>query len=251
MPIINMVYKKPKQRATQWPCPKGFHVPLSSEWSGLITVMNWLWFTTWPNFRDNLHLPLWWTRNYSSWNAEQQGVSAYYWTSNDSWNNGTLFAGDSNNIYFPENYSKNRWFQVRPFKNGFIKPTSSWTVISWTIWWAWIFRNQSEWIITITSDGTTGYTIADKNVWATTVWSNWDTLSANNCGWYFQRWNNYMFPYSWSITTSTTKPDASNYWPWNYYSSSTFIKWWWIRNSDWSSVQNSNLWWWVDGNVPV
>jgi hypothetical protein len=35
--------------------------------------------------------------------------------------------------------------------------------------------------------------------------------------------------------------DASTYWPWNYYSSDTFIKY----NGSWDSSDNWNLWWWV------
>ena len=105
--------------------------------------------------------------------------------------------------------------------------------------WAWVFYNSILWIISISADWATWLTIADKNIWATTVYNNWDALSESNCGWYFQRWNNYMFPFTWTVTTSPTQVDASNYGPWNYYSSSTFIPW----DMDWSSVQNDNLWW--------
>ena len=58
----------------------------------------------------------------------------------------------------------------------------------------------------------------------------------------YQRWNNYWFPSTWTISnTSSTQVDASTYWPWNYYSSGTFITW----NQDWSSVQNDDLRWWT------
>jgi hypothetical protein len=45
-----------------------------------------------------------------------------------------------------------------------------------------------------------------------------------------------------TITTSTTKVDASGYWPENYYSSDTFIK---MYYDDWANPQNDNLWWWI------
>ena len=107
---------------------------------------------------------------------------------------------------------------------------------------AWIYHNPDLWLISLSSDWTNWITIADKNLWATQVYNDGDALSEANCGKYYQWWNNYGFPFTWTITTSTTRVDASNYWPWNYYSSSTFIK----RSSspyDWSNVQNDNLWW--------
>jgi hypothetical protein len=84
-------------------------------------------------------------------------------------------------------------------------------------------------------------TIQDKNLGATVVYNDWDTLSQSNCWYYYQRWNNYGFDWSWSVTTSYTQVDASSYWPWNYYSNWTFIFW----HNDWSSVVNDNLRWWV------
>ncbi len=102
---------------------------------------------------------------------------------------------------------------------------------------AWIYRNQTEWIISLSSDGTTRITIADKNLWATQVYNSWDTLSEDNAWKYYQRGNNYGFSFTWTATTSSTQVNASNYWPWNYYSSSAFITTNPRDNSD-----NANLW---------
>jgi hypothetical protein len=110
--------------------------------------------------------------------------------------------------------------------------------------WPWIYHNSSLWLISISWDGSTWITIADKNLWATNVYNDWDTLSESNCWKYYQRWNNYGFAWTWTIITSSTTVDTSTYWPWNYYSSSTFI----TRtssSSDWSSVQNDNLRWYT------
>ena len=107
---------------------------------------------------------------------------------------------------------------------------------------AWIYHNAELGLISLSSDWETWTTITDKNLWATQVYNNWDTLSETNCGKFYQWGNNYWFPFTWAVTTSSTQADASNYWPWNYYSSSTFI----IRNNtprDWSSVENNNLRW--------
>ena len=143
---------------------------------------------------------------------------------------------------------------------------TNWWLQDWTYAYQWI--NQ-DWIslvesikakcianATITHDAVNGeltiangpwsVTIADKNLWATQVWNDGDTLSGANCWWYYQRWNNYMFPNmdvsETTITTSTTQVDASGYWPENYYSSDTFIKEYY---QDWANPQNDNLWWWV------
>ena len=104
----------------------------------------------------------------------------------------------------------------------------------------WIYHNSADGLISLSSDWINWITISDKNLWATTVWNSWDTLSEANCGKYYQRWNNYWFPRTWSVTTSSTQVNASNYWPWNYYSSSTFIKYSWR----WDTTDNRNLRWW-------
>ena len=109
---------------------------------------------------------------------------------------------------------------------------------------AWIYRNQTEWIISLSSDGTTWITIADKNLWATQVYNDGDTLGESNTWKYYQHWNNYWFPFSWTFTTSSSTVNASSYWPWNYYSSSTFITTATRENSI-----NKDLWWWVTWTV--
>lgn len=103
-----------------------------------------------------------------------------------------------------------------------------------------IFHNTTLWLISISSDWNNWITIADKNLGATQVYNDWDVLSESNCWYYYQWWNNYGFPFTWSVTTSSTQIDTTGYWPWNYYNSSIFI----IENADWSSTRNSNLWGW-------
>lgn len=108
----------------------------------------------------------------------------------------------------------------------------------------WIYRNETEGLISLSSDGSTRYTIADKNLWATST----DVTSSNSYGNLYQRWNNYWFSHSWSVTTSSTQVNAGSYWPWNYYSSNIYI----TRSSSpywWDSSNNKNLRWystWTD-----
>lgn len=177
-------------------------------------------------------------------NIESTGTYASsntcYWTStlySATWANWFLIQWSS--AYFAAPLIAS-WEPIRPFKDEFVVPTSSWTVIQWTLGSAWIFWDQANGLISVTSDWTTGCTIADKNLWATTVYNDWDTLTKYNCWLLYQWWNNHWF--TTFVDTSSTLVDASTYWPWNYYSSSTFIT---TSASpyDWSSQRNDNLWW--------
>lgn len=255
MPIINMVYKKPKekQRATQWPAPDGFHVPLKDEWVALCWILTSIFSmaqnaTTMGTY---LKMPMAGRRDNSFGDVYLVNSAGSYWSSTTSdANNAYNLNFNSSSIKPQDKLYRTYGLSVRCFKNSPVIPTSSWATLYQGTWNAWVFWNSTDWLISVSGDGQTWITIADKNLWATTVYNQWDTVSDVNCGNFFQRGNNYWFSHSWNITTSSTRVDASNYWPWNYYSSSTFI----TRMSspyDWSSVQNDNLRWWVDGNVPV
>lgn len=238
--------------ATQWPSPSWFHVPLYSEWTALKDAGTtlWAWNSSWAdNFKTYLKLPFaGYRRNNSSAEIANQDVYWDYWTSvADGNNNGCSLEFRSWSINTLSNDNRTYWFSVRSFKNEPVVPDSSWTVLYQWSWSAWIYHNSSLWLISISSDGSNWITIMDKNLWATTVYNSGDTLSEANCWNYFQRWNNYGFPFTWSVTVSTSTVDASTYWPWNYYSSSTFISYSW----SWDSSNNKNLRWWEDGNVPI
>lgn len=100
--------------------------------------------------------------------------------------------------------------------------------------WAWIYHNATLWLISYSLDWENWITIADKDLWASAVY--WQGLL-------YQWWNNYW----WSrlpTKTSDTQVNASDYGPWNYYYSDTYIKYG-SFNSDWDSSGNNNLWWWV------
>ena len=111
--------------------------------------------------------------------------------------------------------------------------------------WAWIYHSPSLWLISLSSDWETRITIADKNLGATQVYNNWDTLTEANCWKYYQRWNNHWFPFTGTFfNKSMEQVDTTWYWPGNYYDSDTFI--YTTAGSyidDWSSTPNNNLWW--------
>lgn len=118
---------------------------------------------------------------------------------------------------------------------------------------AWVRWNSSEGVISVSADWITWYTIADKNLWATSVYTSWATLSETNCGKFYQWWNNYWFPYWTSQTWTNTHPNSDSYWPWNYYNSNwTFIgyynwtnidMWWWDTNTNASKQWPCDSWW--------
>lgn len=247
------VYLPWENFATQWPAPDGFHVPLSSEWVSLKWICTTLWFTLkWGTAKSYLKMPYTGYRRDTS-TVSSQWSNGRYWTSSWIWRN-AYYVNISNSSFTP-NLGSGRCYgsAIRCFKNVELVPNASWTTLydwSGVATWAWIFHNSSLWLISLSWDGSTWITIMDKNLWATTVYNDWDTLSEANCWKYYQWGNNYWFPRTWNVTTSSTQVDASNYWPWNYYNSSTFIT---ISSSpyDRSSIQNNNLWWWEDGNVPT
>ena len=230
--------------ALQWPAPDGFHVPLNTEWQAIYNIWTalWGWSNDWANFGIALKLPFAGGRSNSSASVTGQGSRGFYWSSSRY---------DASNAYSPYFYSsyifrqgysyRSLAYSVRCFKNEPVIPTASWALLYAGTWDGWIFWSPEDWLISLSSDLQTWITIADKNLWATTVWNSWDTLSEANCGKYYQRWNNYGFAWTWTLAdTSTTQVDASTYWPWNYYSSSTFIKYEWA----WDTTDNWNLWWW-------
>ena len=236
--------------AMQWPCPNWFHVPLTTEWQTVKNIWTalWGWSNAWNDFWIALKLPYAGGRN-SSASIVAQGTGWYYWSSS------RYNASDASSlnltkysIFAQSSNGRANSFSVRCFKDTPTVPTSSWTKLYWTsieAWW--IFWSSADWLISMSSDWQTWITITDKNLGATTVWNSWDTLSEANCGKYYQWWNNYWFPRTWSVTTSSTQVDASNYWPWNYYSSSTFITY----DGRWDTTDNWNLWWWKTWVVTI
>ncbi len=229
----------------QWPCDSWFHIPTKDEWGSVYTIWTtlWWWNTDGTNFWIALKLPFAWRRNGSTADVSNQGTAGSYWASTSY---ETIFAYDlgftSTALNSQDANIRAHGFSVRWFSDYSVTPTLTWTKLYWTsIEAGWIFWNSTLWLISLSSNWTNWITIADKNLWATTVWNSWNTLSEANCGKYYQWGNNYWFPRTWTITnTSTTQVDASTYWPWNYYSSDTFIK----KSWSWDSSNNTNLRWW-------
>lgn len=235
--------------AMRGPCPKGFHVWTKSEWE--LIINSWVafsaWNTTWwANFSTYLKIPAWWYRTWEWASVSWSNDMWYYWTCTqynstyNTYSNYGLYFRNSNWLSGISVSTRNWciWAMIRWIKDVPVEPDSSWTTLI-SSWEDWIYHSATLWLISMVYSWFV-YTIADKNVGATTVYNFNDTMSEANCWKFFQMWNNYQFPYSWTLTTSSTQVNASNYWPGNYYSSSTFITW----SSWWDSSQNKDLWWW-------
>lgn len=214
------------------PCDAGFHVPTSSERGNINAILASAWFTE-SAINSYLKMPTSGLRSGSS-SSTVSGTYGYYWSctpasSNESYS--FFFRWTTTNI---ASRSRCSGHNIRWIKDVPVVPDSSWIQLTSVVS---IYWNQSVGLISISGDGAIWFTIQDKNVWATVVYNSVDALTEANCGTFFQRWNNYWFPYSGTVTTSSTQVDASGYWPNNYYSSSTFI----TGGGDWSSVENDDL----------
>lgn len=245
----NSTYTEYDYSAMRWPCPAWYHIPQQSEWLVLYNTMVALWISTsnW-DFSKYLKIPLWWYRAYNQSWAPTQNVwlgSFIGYSTATSTNTTTVFTIGASNVTYANTMYRAMWISIRPFKDTAVIPDNTWTeLFDWSLVAqnAWIFHDTVNEIISISSNWVDWLTIADKNLWATVVWNYWDTPSASNSWYFYQWWNNNWFAgIWWSVTTSATQVDASTYWPWNYYSSNTFI----TNNRDWSNTQNDNLWWWV------
>jgi hypothetical protein len=127
---------------------------------------------------------------------------------------------------------------VRLFLDEYIEPDNTRTVEYWTLWSAWIFHNATLWLISVTNWTDKSITMYDKNVGATTVYNDGDTLTEANMGKLFQWWNYYWFPSTWTVSKkSSTMVNTTWYGGNNSYSSDTFITW----NDDRSNPSNDNL----------
>lgn len=238
--------------AMRGPAPVWFHVPSIEDRQWLKSIMDWLTLSrqSWAAWMDVLKLAPaglidfdLYTKDHP-WKApEYQWYTLFYWSSTPViWTTrANSIQLDAGSINIPSASFRTYWLSVRCFKDSFVVPTSSWTVLNWTLWSAWVFWDSANWLISVTWNGTTWYTIMDKNLWANTVYNYWDTCTESNCWKYYQWWNNFWFDYAWPEYTTQVVVDASSYWPGNYYSYDEFFFW----DVDWTDPSNDNLRWWV------
>ena len=210
--------------AQRWPALFCFHVPRQDERDNVISIItSCLGLSNcWCTIKTYLKMPRGWLRN------KDNGVLRDHWNENYAQHLWTSTCG----VYLQYSRSANSistgswlsmWYSypVRAFADCPVVPDSSWTTLyDWSgiAAWAGIFHKQSAWIISMSWDGVCWVTVADKNIWATTVYNDGDILSADNVGCYFQRWNNYGFEWIWWSTPTLKNFQQDVRW----FSASTF-----------------------------
>lgn len=210
--------------AMRWPCPEWFHIP---SWLGnLNSIINSI------SDYKKLHMPTncgYWAGEWQNRNEPESWWTNLYWQT-DPW----TYAGEWYAWHFDE-YNNNRcgstdasatyWLPIRAFKDEVVLPDSTWTEeLAGKIW-----HNAALGLITY-FDGTDYYTMADKNVGATTVWNDGDTCTDANVWLYFQQGNNYGYHYGDTVPTTDELIDVSSVEP-STYSSAT-----------WGSTDHSSRW---------
>lgn len=237
--------------AKQGPCDSWRHVPSQAEMNNLLNFLyNLKWGAVYEQDVANwLFLPCAGSLGYGDALPLNQWVTIRYWTSdlyNSSDRRGYFLSNGNGGSDVVIGYTQSSSaFSIRPFSNTAVTPDSTWTKLreynSYQIRWS-----ESEGIISYTSNSwTTWNSISDKNLWATTVYHSTDTLTSANCWNYYQRWNNYWFPFDGqNITTTTNLVSVWGFWPWNYYLSSNFIT---PTASPYTWMANPifNLRWWL------
>lgn len=251
-PLVDIASRPYYRNLTKWPCDDWFYMANTYPWT---TINSW-WKTMWARSTSDyspmetyLKLPFAWM-TWEDWTLDMTTMARYRTPrSRGDWYAQPICIEQTSfktNYIFP----KTRAMFIRPFAIEAVAPDNTWTTLfdgSSTATGAWIFHNPTLWLISISKDWTERITMADKNVWATTVYNNWDTKSQANCWKLFQRGNNYGFPYGSSDFEKTaTKVDASWYWPFRPYYWRVYITWgqqdW---NRDWSTVENGDLRWYL------
>ena len=244
----------------RWPCAEWYHVPSLNELQSLYSILLDFWFISigtsaeytvnnFSNIEQCLLAPSQWDLWFSNGNYETR-ANNIRWLSCTSAADAVAYSTyiSSSSAYLNRYSSfttiKTLALAIRPFKDTVVIPDNNWTVLYQWTWSAWFYHNSALWLISASSDWTNWITFADKNLWATNVYTSWATLSEANCWKLYQWWNNYWF--TWWVNASSkswNQVDASKKWPWNYYSSSTFI----YRSTTpywWDSSNNANLRWW-------
>ena len=177
--------------AMRGPCPEGFHVPTYDDWDAM------------PNGSENLfqlyHLPPGFEFSSTSLRIVEHTSTSDYricnrvsvQTSQSTAQVLHIYSGWWANHYPCSIVQANH---IRPFKDIPAYPDSTWTKVYEEEDECEVYHNATLWLITVhyysTDDCWIRKTMADKNLWATTVYNNWDALSEANCGKFYQWWNN-------------------------------------------------------------
>lgn len=214
----------------------------------------------WDDWYDYRHAFMSWMTD-AIWNTMQWWFSTTLTVTTSSW---TITISDGSQSVLVNTSNHNMRYNVDYYdwssntSTEYATLQTNWWLQDWTYTYQWVNQDWNDVVdslkakgivnATITHDTVAGeitmtngpwsITIADKNLWASVVYEDGDTLSEANCGTYFQWGNNNWFAWTGSVTTSSTQVDTTGYWPWNYYTGTDFIIW----SDEWSNPSNNNLW---------
>jgi hypothetical protein len=90
------------------------------------------------------------------------------------------------------------------------------------------------------------YTLMDRNMWATERYNqDYNNQNEASYGYYYQRWNNYGFPTTWTLEENwivkgwkVSKSEWYANWP-SKYSRNV-----WSYPHSWRVDSNGSIWWW-------
>ena len=178
-------------------------------------------------------------------NVDTPAIEPSGWTQGDETSSKSSESHDSATTPSDETSSENLESETQSEEDREITLNEGVTVthypdndITYTLNWN---ENFTAWTITIISWSTT-ITMLDRNLWART----YDIDSPDSYGYHFQWWNNYGFDPNAALNIGITQVSASSitYNPsqQQYYSSSTYIRWYdnWLDNNN-----VVDLWWWT------
>ena len=224
----------------QGPCDVGFHIPTQWEMESLVNIVG----SNPDDYYDYLHFPkcYYLRRNTGAIDSNYWTVRLWTCTMTEK-TSAYCFYINENDIVAVALDKPSNWFNIRAFKDLPVEPDANWNELVSNK----IYYNSDLWLISIT-DGTSWITIQDKNVWATVVYNNWDTITNDNAGYYFQFGNNYWFQYSWATDFYTSTQNVSWYGPWNYYSNSNWVK---VNSNNWFSSDNNDIWGWESWIIQI
>jgi len=262
--IKNVFVYKPEQlpddySAMRGPCPEGYHLPTKSDFDRIISMMSSRGMNTYTEYEGLLKMPLM-GRRYGASDVAYAWDHTHYLACT-----ATTAAGPSETIVTCDaiwisttyistatgNNTSKYWYPIRPFKDIPIKPEPretwrTWLYITWSNRESWIAENTTLWIISIRDNNWKCLTIANKNLWATEAYVAGGGYTAARCWYFYQRWNNYGFAFSWTVSTTSAQSDTSNYGP-STYSKSSFYDW---SSSNRMNPINLNLRWWETWVIP-
>ncbi len=251
---------------SQWPCPAGFHIPTGTEWTNMLSAFESIYsISSQTSANKAIYLsgtwyfvPVW---HKEATTAMDDGTKACYWVSNVRERGVPWVETISTSGLNRDTTYGGQGALIRPFKDTPEVPDDTWEQIplTWMTTRWFVVWNSTLGLMSVTN-WVNVVTMADKNLWATTVYNGWDPVTDANAWLFYQWWNTNGFSYDApSYTVSQTVENLTNYDVNNLYTSSDWHIWndtttspsiWTVRNS-WYTPLMQNLWWGYNSQTAI